>query len=397
MLVASRRGLISHEKDRTVAGDWAPFDLPLSVCGAAIGAAMAKKRAANRKKPIPAPRDRSDSKNPRLPQWNWGDSVQLIRPPFLDEDQQLEIQELLLTRETEIRDEVLHGARATIAPCSDPRAWQRKDATKRQKQQTEWIDQCRSYLGAIPNAHTRFWMEFHHRVKLTSPPTQRQIDDLYKQYREHQRWHTLYATQECLDGLCPKDRPNPSSSIEYRLSAWADIWWRPLARPINMIMRHAQMPESIPEPCASVPEPTSETEQSATIQQEEWTMPVLTFLSTFPQLDRAAEMDSRQHDESQTAGTITGCPVELHGQGQPITVLGVQKRKLTKARYAVIKALIEIWPDSLNKDELVTRSKHGDARKVLDRLSKSGADWQRVIVMAKTPGGGYSLSSRIPT
>ena len=79
-------------------------------------------------------------------------------------------------------------------------------------------------------------------------------------------------------------------------------------------------------------------------------------------------------------------------EDRPI-VMGKRKAKLTTARYDVVKALLDAGAEGLNKDEIVTKSRHGDARQVLKRLAASDPDWKSVIVMAGVTGGGYRIRS----
>jgi hypothetical protein len=64
--------------------------------------------------------------------------------------------------------------------------------------------------------------------------------------------------------------------------------------------------------------------------------------------------------------------------------------KLTKPQYDVVKALLDAGPDGLNKDFLVTNSKHQDARGILERLQKFPA-WAPVIQLAVSKGHGYRI------
>ncbi|HWB08784.1 MAG TPA: hypothetical protein VG826_06160 [Pirellulales bacterium] len=83
--------------------------------------------------------------------------------------------------------------------------------------------------------------------------------------------------------------------------------------------------------------------------------------------------------------------VVLGKPGERPVVLGKTKSKLTDARYNVVKALIEAGENGLNKDEIVQKSGHGDARQVLKRLADSDPDWKGVIVMAEVTGGRYRI------
>lgn len=72
-------------------------------------------------------------------------------------------------------------------------------------------------------------------------------------------------------------------------------------------------------------------------------------------------------------------------------VLGKKKRRLTKAGYDVVKAVLEAGETGLTKDELVEKSGHGDARGVLNRLAEKDPDWRSVIQFAGHVGGGYRI------
>jgi hypothetical protein len=61
------------------------------------------------------------------------------------------------------------------------------------------------------------------------------------------------------------------------------------------------------------------------------------------------------------------------------------------AQLHVIQALIEVFPATLTKDQLILRSGHSDAVNVLKRLVTSDSDWADVIKLAGKPRGGYAL------
>jgi hypothetical protein len=82
--------------------------------------------------------------------------------------------------------------------------------------------------------------------------------------------------------------------------------------------------------------------------------------------------------------------VVLRSRGDGAIVLGRIKR-LTKSRYDVVKALLDVGDAGLSKDELVTKSGHEDARGILKRLAKSDLDWKEVIQFARVTGGGYRI------
>lgn len=83
--------------------------------------------------------------------------------------------------------------------------------------------------------------------------------------------------------------------------------------------------------------------------------------------------------------------VVLQGPGKPVLVRGVEKPRLTDARYRVVQALLAAGAKGLSKDELDRRSGSSDAQKVLKRLHKSDLDWQAVIQIAGKTGLGYRI------
>jgi hypothetical protein len=83
--------------------------------------------------------------------------------------------------------------------------------------------------------------------------------------------------------------------------------------------------------------------------------------------------------------------VVLGGMEEGPIVLGKTKRKLTRPQYNVVKALLDAGDDGLTKDELVNKSRHGDARGILKRLADSDSDWKEVIRFAGRTGGRYRI------
>lgn len=63
---------------------------------------------------------------------------------------------------------------------------------------------------------------------------------------------------------------------------------------------------------------------------------------------------------------------------EPI-VLGKRKPRLTRAKFDVVRALLEAGEFGLTKDQLDERSHHTEARKPLKRLHDSDPDWAEVI------------------
>ena len=68
--------------------------------------------------------------------------------------------------------------------------------------------------------------------------------------------------------------------------------------------------------------------------------------------------------------------------------------RLSIARYNVVKALVNVWPGSLNKDDLVTKSGHSDAVNILSRLhkQKKSPEWASAIELAGERGVGYRIA-----
>jgi hypothetical protein len=86
-----------------------------------------------------------------------------------------------------------------------------------------------------------------------------------------------------------------------------------------------------------------------------------------------------------------GPRVELRGRHEGPIVLGKLKKKLTKAQYNVVQALLQARDLGLTKDQLVEKSGHTDAVNVLKNLAKKDSDWKEVIHLAGITGGGYRL------
>lgn len=83
-------------------------------------------------------------------------------------------------------------------------------------------------------------------------------------------------------------------------------------------------------------------------------------------------------------------PVVLNGpDGEPV-VYGKAKRRLTRARYNVVKTLMDAGRN-LSKDELDRKSGHTEARKLLRALADSDPDWDRAIIRPEGPGTGYGI------
>ena len=71
-------------------------------------------------------------------------------------------------------------------------------------------------------------------------------------------------------------------------------------------------------------------------------------------------------------------------------VCGRTKERLSRARYQVVKALLEARRP-VSKDELDVLSGRTDARKHLTALARLDADWESVIVFPEKAGRGYSI------
>ncbi len=85
-------------------------------------------------------------------------------------------------------------------------------------------------------------------------------------------------------------------------------------------------------------------------------------------------------------------PVELHGEDQPVTVLGNTMPALTPGRYRAVQALVDAWPDGLSKDALEITG-GGGVRRSLYALRKADKLWEQVISFPgqKGQGRGYRL------
>jgi hypothetical protein len=83
--------------------------------------------------------------------------------------------------------------------------------------------------------------------------------------------------------------------------------------------------------------------------------------------------------------------VVLRGRTDGPIVLQKTKKKLTKAQYNVVKALLDAGDIGLTKDQLVSQSGHEDACGILTRLADKDDDWKQVIHFAGQTGGGYRI------
>ncbi len=84
--------------------------------------------------------------------------------------------------------------------------------------------------------------------------------------------------------------------------------------------------------------------------------------------------------------------VKLYGLNDSPIVNGKKKRRLTRARYDLVLALVEAGENGLTGDELVKASGHGDSVKTMKRLADSDTDWEAVLVFPVTNySGGYRI------
>ena len=79
--------------------------------------------------------------------------------------------------------------------------------------------------------------------------------------------------------------------------------------------------------------------------------------------------------------------VKLFGPGEQPVVRGKKKAALTKARYDVVKALLDAGEAGLHKDALAVKSKHSEPQKRLYELVKD-RDWKSVIQLPGRNGQG---------
>src|SRR5262249_22497142 len=82
--------------------------------------------------------------------------------------------------------------------------------------------------------------------------------------------------------------------------------------------------------------------------------------------------------------------VILIGLDRNPIVLGKEKKRLTEAKYDVVKALLDA-DRNLSKDELDRKSGRSEARKHLKDLAKSDPDWEAVIEFPSVYGAGYGI------
>lgn len=83
-------------------------------------------------------------------------------------------------------------------------------------------------------------------------------------------------------------------------------------------------------------------------------------------------------------------PVVLNGPGGSPSVLGRTMPPLTRARYDVVRALLEAGDDGLTGDQLVEKSSCGGAVTTLKRLARQPG-WSEVIRLPGAPGLRYRI------
>jgi len=83
--------------------------------------------------------------------------------------------------------------------------------------------------------------------------------------------------------------------------------------------------------------------------------------------------------------------VALFGEDKATMVDGKERPPLSKARYAVVRALIAAGDTGLTKDQLDDKSGHTEARKIMGGLAKSDPAWGAVLKLAGTTGGHYRI------
>ena len=102
-------------------------------------------------------------------------------------------------------------------------------------------------------------------------------------------------------------------------------------------------------------------------------------------------LDALPAGETLSSGQQSDCPVVIVNQKQRLVEVLGQSKQLTVPRFAVVKALVEQYPGTCTKDELVTKSGRDGAVNVLKGLRSSDPVWEAVIKLAGKAGGGYGL------
>ena len=102
------------------------------------------------------------------------------------------------------------------------------------------------------------------------------------------------------------------------------------------------------------------------------------------------ESEAESDSPSPIAATASGS-VRLFGRHDEPIVKDKKKPTLNNPQYDVVLALLKTGDKGLTKDRLDRESGHGDARKILKRLSDADPDWQSVISFPGTTGKGYRI------
>lgn len=107
----------------------------------------------------------------------------------------------------------------------------------------------------------------------------------------------------------------------------------------------------------------------------------------------AALLELMVSDETPRLGSepaIEQPSVVLNGYDGPVFLLGVEKPPLTEAQYNVIQCLLEAGENGVNKDELVLKSGHSDARGIISRLAKD-ENWNKALSRPGKTGRRYRI------
>ncbi|MGD0089102.1 MAG: hypothetical protein ABSE73_04220 [Planctomycetota bacterium] len=84
--------------------------------------------------------------------------------------------------------------------------------------------------------------------------------------------------------------------------------------------------------------------------------------------------------------------VRLGDPGDDVCILGRDYPHVTFAQYNVAKALLELGEDGAIEKELIRKSGHSDARKILKRLAAKDG-WKDVVQLAGRHGGRYRIKT----
>jgi hypothetical protein len=103
-------------------------------------------------------------------------------------------------------------------------------------------------------------------------------------------------------------------------------------------------------------------------------------------------LDALPHPAEGTAASHPECPVEMGACEERVAFVNGVRKRLTRGRYNVIQTLVNAFPATLTKDELIRLSGHSDAVNMLKALANGDADWRTVIRIAGSTGGGYGLN-----